>query len=420
MKKIKLGDICKINLNSYSVANDNYKFVNYLDTSNITQNEIAAIQKINLESEILPSRAKRKVKTDSIIYSTVRPNQKHFGIIKSQPKNFLVSTGFAVIDVIPEKIDANFLFYQLSQEKIIQHLQSIAEQSMTSYPAIRPDDLKNLEIDLPPLEVQKQIGNFLYSLDQKISINKKINATLEEMAKTIYDYYFVQFDFPDENGKPYKSSGGKMIFSPELQREIPEGWQVGKIGDLAEMQAGFAFKSSEWKKFGHPVLTIKNINSDGSIDIKNSSHIEKYEDFYKKYSVSNGNIIFAMTGNTIGKIGIISSDIKNILINQRVLILKTTAENIAFLYFNIIDDNIQNLIFKLGANSAQPNISEEKFSSIKICMPPRNILEFYNSKCCKLFQMIIQNRIENNLLENLRDFLLPMLMNGQVSFKEED
>ena len=196
MKKIKLGDICKINLNSYSVANDNYKFVNYLDTSNITQNEIAAIQKINLESEILPSRAKRKVKTDSIIYSTVRPNQKHFGIIKSQPKNFLVSTGFAVIDVIPEKIDANFLFYQLSQEKIIQHLQSIAEQSMTSYPAIRPDDLKNLEIDLPPLEVQKQIGNFLYSLDQKISINKKINATLEEMAKTIYDYYFVSSIFP--------------------------------------------------------------------------------------------------------------------------------------------------------------------------------------------------------------------------------
>ena len=109
-RKIRLGDACKTNANSYS-PKEEWDFVNYLDTGNITNNRIDSIQFIDVRSEKLPSRARRKVKKDSIIYSTVRPNQRHFGIIKSQPEHFLVSTGFAVIDVDANVLDADFLYY---------------------------------------------------------------------------------------------------------------------------------------------------------------------------------------------------------------------------------------------------------------------------------------------------------------------
>lgn len=151
MKKIKLGDVCTINSTNYSDG-DRYDFVNYLDTGNITTNHIEHIQRIDISREKLPSRARRKVKFNSIIYSTVRPNQRHYGIIKSQPENFLVSTGFAVLDTIPDKIDANFLYYQLSRDEVVENLQSIAEQSTTAYPSIKPSDLGNLEFRVPSLK----------------------------------------------------------------------------------------------------------------------------------------------------------------------------------------------------------------------------------------------------------------------------
>lgn len=228
MKKIKLGDVAEMNSNSYSETNDDWEFVNYLDTSSITQNEMAEIQLINLESEKLPDRAKRKVNFNSIIYSTVRPNQKHFGIIKHQPQNFLVSTGFTVINVKPEKVDANFLYYQLTREEIIKYLQSIAEQSTTAYPSIKSSDIGNLEIELPPLETQKQIGNFLYSLDEKISINKKINATLEDMAKTLYLHLFFR-----------RSPNGKLrdLITENTKSTIP-------VGDAKDSGGNFPFFTS--------------------------------------------------------------------------------------------------------------------------------------------------------------------------------
>ena len=141
-----------------------------------------------------------------------------------------------------------FIYYFLSSMDLRRYVTGSAQPKLNQY------NLANLEIDLPPLEVQRQIGNFLYSLDQKISLNKKINATLEDMAKTLYDYWFVQFDFPDENGKPYKSSGGKMIFSPELQREIPEGWEVKRIKNLLNVVTGkedanFSVPNGKYKFF---------------------------------------------------------------------------------------------------------------------------------------------------------------------------
>ena len=174
---VRLSEVVATNVNSYS-SKDNWEYVNYLDTGNITENVIADIQYIDLATEKLPSRAKRKVKHNSIVYSTVRPNQKHFGIIKSMPENFLVSTGFTVIDVDPEKADADFIFFLLSREDIVDHLHAIAEQSVSAYPSLRPSDIENLEIDLPDLDTQKKIASILNAVSNKMGENVKINDNL--------------------------------------------------------------------------------------------------------------------------------------------------------------------------------------------------------------------------------------------------
>ena len=176
-RKIRLGDACKTNTDSYS-PKEEWDFVNYLDTGSITDNRINFIQHIDVKSEKLPSRARRKVKNDSIIYSTVRPNQRHFGIIKSQPENFLVSTGFAVIDTDTQVLDADFLYYLLTQSTLVEALHAIAEQSTSAYPSIKPSDIEDLEIEIPDLATQKKIAGVLWSLERKQAQNTKVNENL--------------------------------------------------------------------------------------------------------------------------------------------------------------------------------------------------------------------------------------------------
>ena len=197
---------------------------------------LESIQRIDILKEKLPSRARRKVKTGSIIYSTVRPNQRHYGIIKSQPENFLVSTGFAVIDVNPEIVDANFLYYRLVQDEVVQHLQSIAEQSTTAYPSIRPIDIGNLEIKLPPLETQKKIAAVLSALDDKIELNNAINKNLEEQAQAIYKNMFVDNFNPD--------------------------WKSGTLGKIARHNT--ICKTKKFVKKPIEILSLKTIRVDAT------------------------------------------------------------------------------------------------------------------------------------------------------------
>lgn len=176
-EKVRIGDLCKTNAKSYS-PKESWEFVNYLDTGNITRNVINAIQYIDLGKEKLPSRAKRKVQYNSVLFSTVRPNQLHYGIIKAQPKNFLVSTGFAVLDADPKKLDPDYLYYLLSSNDIVEGLHAIAEQSTSAYPSIKPSDIENLEVNIPDLTTQKRISAVLVSIDEKIRSNTEINKNL--------------------------------------------------------------------------------------------------------------------------------------------------------------------------------------------------------------------------------------------------
>ena len=186
-KTYKIGEISEVNKSQYS-PKENWQNFLYLDTGSITRNQIDSIQTISLATE-LPSRARRKVVNFDIVYSTVRPNQCHYGILKNPKTNLLVSTGFAVITVNQEVANPLFVYYYLTQDYIIDALQAIAEQSVSAYPSIKPSDIENVEVYLPPLNIQNTIANILSSLDSKIELNNRINHNLEQQAQALFSHW---------------------------------------------------------------------------------------------------------------------------------------------------------------------------------------------------------------------------------------
>jgi len=188
-KEYKLGDAIETNRKSIG-GNYPHSKILYLDTSSITCNRIDSLQEFDLKNS--PSRAKRLVDVDDIIYSAVRPNQLHYGFIKELKDNFVVSTGFVTITCKKEIIDPVFLFYNLTQAQTTEYLHSIAEASTSAYPSLKPSDIESLEISLPPLPEQKSIAEILSSLDDKIDLLHRQNKTLEQLAETLFRQWFVE------------------------------------------------------------------------------------------------------------------------------------------------------------------------------------------------------------------------------------
>ena len=188
----ELKDICEINKSSYS-KEESWKFFNYLDTKNIIKGKIEKIKFLSPLKDNIPSRAKRKVNNRDIIYSTVRPNQEHYGMIENQPENFLVSTGFTTLQVDTKKAIPEFIYYFITQKQVTNSLQTIAEQSTTSYPSIKSSDIGELIISLPPLDIQNKISLILTNIDNKIKINEKINKNLDKLCHLLFKYYFIDF-----------------------------------------------------------------------------------------------------------------------------------------------------------------------------------------------------------------------------------
>ena len=393
-RQITIGEIAEINANSLT-QKDMFQEIMYLDTGNITRNEIDNIQVLNVMMDKIPSRAKRKVKDKTIIYSTVRPNQEHYGFLENPGDNFIISTGFSTIDVYDENTDEKFIYYLLTQKHIIDYLHTIGENSVSSYPSINPDDIANLKFAVPDLKTQQSIAAVLSALDKKIALNKQINARLEEMAKALYDYWFVQFDFPNANGKPYKSSGGEMVFDETLKREIPKGWKPFKLSELVTLSTGKEDANFATEQGIYPFFTC-------------SEKILKCD----VYSFDTQAILLAGNGTFSVKrfTGRFNA-------YQRTYVLEPKSKNLySIVYFVIIDNVIK---FTSGSRgSIIKFITRGDIENIDVVLP--NDIE--NMRFSEvLYAYLLQAELlekQNHQLTQLRDFLLPMLMNGQVSVAE--
>ncbi|GHP20390.1 restriction endonuclease subunit S [Helicobacter pylori] len=384
---LKNNSVIAINQNNYT-KEDNYKKVCYLDTDNITNNRINAFLKIDLTKEKLPSRAKRKCSLNSIIYSSVRPNQRHFGIIKEIPKNFLVSTAFIVIDIIDlEKLDPNYLYYYITQDKITHYLQRIAECGTSSYPSITPLDFLNIKIKLYLLETQQKIARTLSILDQKIENNHKINELLHKILELLYEQYFVRFDFLDENNKPYQTSGGKMKFSKELNRLIPNDFEVKTLGELTQLKVGNKNANHSSNQGKYPFFTCSN----------NPLRCETYQ-FEGKHIIISGNGNFYVT-HYDGKFDAY----------QRTYVVNPNNPNHYVLIYLFVK-SYTNYLKLQSRGSIIKFITKSDIENIKIVLPNLKTYAKWNN----VLKMIENNNQATQTLTALRDFLLPLLLKQQV------
>ncbi len=232
------------------------------------------------------------------------------------------------------------------------------------------------------------------------------------MAKTLYDYWFVQFDFPDQNGNPYKSSGGKMVYHPELKREIPEGWGVAKVEDIAQTGSG-----------GTPKSTNVSYYSNGEIPWINSGELEQTvitstSNFITEEGLNNssaklfpsGTILVAMYGATAGKVSFLTFEAST---NQAICAIMLNDIRMRYYLKNVIEDLYQYLV-KLSTGSARDNLSQDMIKNIKVVIPSNDILDRYYDFSNNIIKEITKKQQENEQLTQLRDWLLPMLMNGQV------
>ena len=386
-RTIRLGSACTTNSATYS-PKEKWEFVNYLDTGNITNNCIDSIQYIDVESEKLPSRARRKVKTNSIIYSTVRPNQRHLGIIKSQPDNFLVSTGFAVIDVKPEILDADYLYYVLTQDSIVEKLHAIAEQSTSAYPSIKSSDIEDLEIEVPDLATQKKIAGILGKLDRKAKQNAEINKNLLEQAQSIFTQEFLMLD------------------------RIPDGWQESSLLGIADYLNGLAMQKYRPKddEQGLPVLKIKELRQ-GSCDFNSELCSPSIK---PEYIVHDGDVIFSWSGSLLvdlwcgGTCGL----------NQH-LFKVTSSTYDKWFYYAWTNHHLQKFA-AIAADMATTmgHIKREELSKAEVLIPSQSDYDRIGGLLAPLYDLVIANRIENRKLASLRDELLPQLMSGLLDVSE--
>lgn len=395
-EKIRLGDVCRTNADTYS-PKEKWNFVNYLDTGNITNNTIDSIQFIELKNMKLPSRAKRKVKTDSIIYSTVRPNQRHFGIVKSQPENFLVSTGFVVIDVDTNVLNADFLYYLLTQNTLVDALQAIAEQSTSAYPAIKPLDIENLEIEIPDLATQKKISDILSSLDRKIAKNAEINKNLEQQAMAIFNNAIEQSKSVTyvELGSLADVKGGKRL---------PKGANLMSIPN------------------SHPYIRVRDLND--VVFASLSANYEYVDDETQKtisrYITTTDDVLISIVG-TIGLTAIVDKSLNMANLTEN-CVKVTNLHGISpeYLLLYLRSQHGSEEIKKGTVGAVQAKLPIKNIQALSVPLLPQSDLQSLNDTLKVLFNQLSINVAESKCLTDIRDSLLPKLMSGELDVSNLD
>ena len=383
----------------------------FLNTGNVRQNsfDFSNLDFITKEKDNLLRNG--KLQRDDIVLTT-RGTVGNVALYSQEVpfSNVRINSGMVIIRVNKNVWHPYFIYLFFQSHLFKKQISRLISGS--AQPQLPISILETVSIPQLTLDEQKEIVFNIKSIDQKIQTNNQINQELEAMTKTLYDYWFVQFDFPDQNGKPYKSSGGKMVYNPELKREIPEGWGVAKVEDIAQTGSG-----------GTPKSTNVSYYSNGEIPWINSGELEQTvitstSNFITEEGLNNssaklfpsGTILVAMYGATAGKVSFLTFEAST---NQAICAIMLTDIRMRYYLKNVIEDLYQYLV-KLSTGSARDNLSQDMIKNIKVVIPSNDILDRFYDFSNNIIKEITKKQQENEQLTQLRDWLLPMLMNGQV------
>lgn len=321
---------------------------------------------------------------------------------------YVQSGDIALVTCKEGLLDPNFCYYLLPSKQVKKQLAAGSQQTKIRHTS--PDAIKACVVDIPDFEQQKKIGKYLSLLDRKISLNRAINKNLEALAKQIYDYWFVQFDFPDENGRPYKSSGGKMVWNEKLKREIPIDWEVVKLSDYLKVYID-KISPTDVKEDDRyaPIEVIPRHKMSFSEFAPIENAVSGLCRFKRKHILlSNRRVYFH-------KVCIAAFDG---LTRDTVIIMEPlSGNNLAYSYQLVNDDVFIEYATRNSYGSEQPVFSWEGARNYNVLKPSDNLDIRYSDFINPIIEGVLRNEVEIETLIKLRNELLPLLMNGQVTIE---
>ena len=386
------------------ISSDAIDLDSYITTDSLLQNKAGREKALNMPPQTCTLT---RYKVGDILVANIRPYLKKVWMADID--------GGCNADVLVFRAksnhSANFLYAVLLQDAFYTYAMKGAKGSKMP----RGDKDQIMRYEIPMLSSSEEsIGNFIVDINAKIAINREINRNLEAMARQLYDYWFVQFDFPDENGRPYKSSGGKMVWNEKLKREIPEGWSSSTIGNIASLN-----KSSLLKKDDLTELLYLDTSSLTENKIGTLHYLEREAAPSRaQRKVSKNTILYSTVRPRLKHFGILCNPPDNLIASTGFCTIDTNNISYSFwLYLFLTEEKIINNLGDIAdtAVSSYPSIGPSDIEGLQVCLGNDELMVLFYEKVSALFEIIESNQNENNELQKQRDELLPLFMNSQVS-----
>ena len=417
-------ELRKYNANRTKVLKINQIVRTVSETHKFDKDKLIAINTSDVENGVMGSgtltsvdelkgQFKKTIVKDDILFSEIRPANRRFAKVTTEDtKDYVVSTKLMVLRKYNEDVDLEYFYYCLTNQPFLDILQRRAENRIGSFPQITFDLLSEYAFPIPPISEQKRISSVIATLDKKIALNRAINQNLEAMAKLLYDYWFVRFDFPNEEGKPYKSSGGEMLWNDKLKRNIPVGWHCGNLFEIAVFTNGLACQKFRPKddEVPLPVIKIREMHDGISVDTE-----EVTSNIPESVKVYNGDVLFSWSASL--EVMLWAYGLGGL--NQH--IFKVTSANDfpkSFYYFQLLDYVD---VFKKMAEARKTtmgHITQDHLQQSTIAIPDnKDIADKFEELISPIFRQIVKLQEEISNLIKQRDELLPLLMNGQITIE---
>lgn len=404
MKVLKIKDIVRTISITHKFDKDKLIAINTSDVENGIMHDgtLTAI-------EDLKGQFKKTVQKGDILFSEIRPANRRFALVtKDDCADYVVSTKLMVLRKYNNEVDLRYFYYCLTNQPFLDMLQRKAENRIGSFPQITFDLLSEYAFPVPSLSEQEKIANIIFSLDHKIELNKQINDNLEAMAKQLYDYWFVQFDFPNEEGKPYKSSGGAMVWNEKLKREIPQGWSGVSLKDLA-LTSRNAITPVENEVYQH--FSIPSFDACGSYSLDNGSDIKS-----DKFVLQKGQLLVSKLNPWFNRVVWVPKGTNMIGSTEFVVLNPNNESESGYIYSAIKSPKFIAYCSQAatGTSHSQRRVSPDVLMAFKVVYE-QGVVQKYGCLIEKIQKQQAELLSEIAILTKQRDELLPLLMNGQAS-----
>ena len=418
MGMYKLGDLCSDVVDCpHSTPEWKNEGIRVIRNFNIVNGSLDFSNGFFVDEETFEKRTQRACpEFEDLVISREAP----MGAVCMIPKNLKCCLGqrLVLLKVNKDVADPNYILFAI-QSQFVQKQIQIIDQTGSIVSNLNIPDLKSLRIPLPSLPEQKKIASVLSALDDKIALNKKMNQKLETMAKRLYDYWFVQYDFPDKNGHPYKTTGVPMTYNPTLKREIPAGWEVKTLKEcIKHINTGlnprdnFVLGNGDIK-----YVTVKNLTTEGNIDFSGCDLIDEdaLKKVHKRSDIAKGDVLYASIC-PLGRSYLINKDPIGWDINESVFSIRPNLDVISseFLSMFLKDSAVVEKASKMATGSIFKGIRIKELENMIFAVPAKNVMESFSKQIKNLIELEHKNIEETTRLTALRDKLLPLLMNGQV------